>query len=1356
MRRSKSDPAKYARNYRKISQRRMTQYDGVDEEKEMERLRAVLRDSERQLKQAEEPEEEVAAASSSKKRKRKKGNAGATEEEEASSNNTASILSEELTSELSKGYNDEENPLVVIPSKRKRKKDKKTNNVQLSPEEIREAKVMQKKTAKKLQQLEARAAQKKKRAELYKRLEESQTVPRPTLQPLLLSSGKLSRKDSATKKQALKKILNKERAGMSLTKEERELLYPEQIVDEEQDLMVTDDSHSKQADIKMEASTKATKSSKKKKQNVSKQQSVEKNEKQASLTEDRKLDSRPEEIGDLEGDQAHDTKASGPDFAALMMASLTKLNTDTKNAATSASPENDNELTALSELSKRYVPRNPTVVKTAASLGLKPSPHADKNSKVLEIKRPEDVAKSRFDLPVTAMEFEIVDAIRNNDVTIICGETGSGKSTQVPTYLYENGMTACPSNPTKSFLIGITQPRRVAAVSTAKRVCYEMGQGNGQSIRGKGTRGNLVAYQTRYESAGVGDATNIKFMTDGILLNEIQSDLLLRRYSIIVLDESHERNLNTDVLIGLLSAALPLRKKAAEEDPSIVPLKLVLMSATLRVEDFTKNDRLFPTGPPAVVRVPGRTYPVTIHHSKVTELDDYESAAYKKICKIHRKLPHGGILVFLTGKDEIVRMIRRLRASLNGRGQTKEAVSNHFQDVDMTKNDHAIGDLPREMDDEEYDADDIRVDDFDEIDNDFEDDYVIPVSGDDNVPAQAKILPLYSLLSAEEQAKVFAPVPENCRLIVISTNIAETSITIPGISYVVDAGRQKCRNYNSGTGVASYDIMWISRAAADQRAGRAGRTSAGQCYRLYSSSLYSRHMDQFALPEVLSRPLEDVVLAMKAMKISNVSTFPFPTAVKILGDIGCLDTSNVEIDGGDGTITRLGYAVSKLPLGVRYAKMLLVAANAGILDYAIVAVAALSEADPFSNNVTSEPSLESQESKTSVLDLGDIDKRLVEEQETRAKWKKRWYHSAGDVFAVVLAVGAFTYSGKGAGGASEIAANRKFCEENGLNYTVMNRIQKMRAHLASLAKKRLGNAEGVAASTGGFLYKMAPPNEMQERLLKQCITSGLLDHVALLATPGSISGDFPIDLRSAYVGCRSSPKDPLFLDRGGSVYNRDYRQLPRWVCFDSVIRKVTKDGTCISVMKNVTPIEPQWISEISNDTRLVSYGAPVALPQPSYDPSQDAVLCSVTTKYGNHGWKMPPIRKTMFDTLQSPEARGAPVFRPDDSFRWFARYLWEGKVIVELASLLELMNDSPALITRKSPSSKVTLLVESLSGAGVDSAAALRKHWAEIDDKFLFKHVKRWVKSENHAVAKKTWISAVRQNVKRWKDDQAV
>jgi ATP-dependent RNA helicase DHX37/DHR1 len=375
----------------------------------------------------------------------------------------------------------------------------------------------------------------------------------------------------------------------------------------------------------------------------------------------------------------------------------------------------------------------------------------------------------------------------------------TGKSTQVPQFLYESGLSSLGTQS----LIGVTQPRRVAAVSTAKRVCYEMGQGNGQTIQAtsKG-KGNLVAYQTRYETAGLGADTHIKFMTDGILLKEIQSDLLLRKYSCIILDEAHERNLNTDVLIGLLSVAIPLRKEAAAEaDSDIAPLKLVIMSATLRVEDFTGNKLLFPSTPPVVVRIPGRTHPVTIHHSKTTELDDYTEVAFKKICKVHRKLPQGGILVFVTGKQEIIRMVNRLRRALNpkrnGRTGATSTPCSGAADVSATS-DAALegnGQVPRDLDDDEVDGDLFQSDasdDYDDSDGNDSDIDVGTAKDDsdpesDGMPSQALVLPLYSLLSADEQGKVFAPVPEGQRLIVVATNIAEVrqKILFPFCRFIV-------------------------------------------------------------------------------------------------------------------------------------------------------------------------------------------------------------------------------------------------------------------------------------------------------------------------------------------------------------------------------------------------------------------------------------------------------------------------------------------------------------------------------------------------------------------------------------------
>lgn len=418
------------------------------------------------------------------------------------------------------------------------------------------------------------------------------------------------------------------------------------------------------------------------------------------------------------------------------------------------------------------------------------------------------------------MEFEILEAIRACSVTIVCAETGSGKSTQIPQYLYEHGFASTMSTSThvddtaSHGMIGITQPRRVAAVSTAQRVAYEMqcttsstsNRGSGNASSGNDNTStsnchkipprsnNLVAYQTRYETAGLGNRTRLKFMTDGILLQEIQSDLLLRQYSVIVLDEAHERNLNTDVLLGLLSMALPLRQQAAAEaDSGISPLKVVIMSATLRVSDFTKG-LLFRNLkiPPAVVEVPGRTHPVTIHHAKHSAMNNYEEAALRKTLQIHGKLPTGGILVFLTGQQEIVRMCKALQRQLPGNSHVSigKAPASHAK-VESLQHMAIDPQALRELDDEEVDGDALQDSIFaeeDDNDSDFAGEYnekdnqqagpaakqLSPDAGEGGIPRKAVVLPLYSLLSSDDQAKVFQPIPEGHRLIVVATNIAET------------------------------------------------------------------------------------------------------------------------------------------------------------------------------------------------------------------------------------------------------------------------------------------------------------------------------------------------------------------------------------------------------------------------------------------------------------------------------------------------------------------------------------------------------------------------------------------------------
>jgi DEAD/DEAH box helicase len=661
MRRSKSNPATYVRNYRQLSQRRtsdLTDLDGgrksapsTSTEEEICRIRAVL-----EIKHEAPP---------------------ATKSDEDNTNKSGqdSILSKELQAELSEGYNNSMDAIGNAVLGTKQKSCSRTIVPTLSKEELKQEKQQRKKLERKLAQLEKNLSAKQRRSRLYEQLQE--TALSPLEQSFLQSSATLDRRKTRTKRQKTQHALLKERAGLELSETERDYLYDrkqspvlssppplpdkaaidgaESFANEPRDR--DEDSPSNLELAPPNASLVCTNAD-------------------VSEEADRPLKEGPSL--DMGGATSVNVNAAVSNVAAQIMSSLSSLKAssnriDTRITSTFSgtdeamnssrehmSKDPNEKFNSEAASRKPYLPPAPVILKDPASLGIKPvGATPGKMVHMLqrkELRRPPAVVAQRYELPVMQQEFEVVDTIRNNDVTIICGETGSGKSTQVPQLLWEAGMTVAhnSSGGSRALMIGVTQPRRVAAVSTAKRVCYEMGHGDGKTITNRnknGKEGNLVAYQTRYESAGVGSATEIKFMTDGILLQEMKSDFLLRHYSIIILDEAHERNLNTDILIGLLSTLLPLRKQAALEDASnqLLPLRVVIMSATLRVEDFTTNPRLFASSllplstlksgelpspklpseaaseikPPQLLMLPGRLHPVTIHHAKETEMKDY-------------------------------------------------------------------------------------------------------------------------------------------------------------------------------------------------------------------------------------------------------------------------------------------------------------------------------------------------------------------------------------------------------------------------------------------------------------------------------------------------------------------------------------------------------------------------------------------------------------------------------------------------------------------------------------------------------------------------------------------------------------
>merc|ERR1719486_910885 len=462
------------------------------------------------------------------------------------------------------------------------------------------------------------------------------------------------------------------------------------------------------------------------------------------------------------------------------------------------------------------------------------------------------ILEQRQSLPIYKLKDELIRAINDNQILIVVGETGSGKTTQMTQYIAEAGFTARGK-------IGCTQPRRVAAMSVAKRVAEEFGCRLGQE----------VGYAIRFEDQ-TGPETMIKYQTDGMLLREILTDNVVSKYSVIMLDEAHERTISTDVLFGLLKKSVKLRPD----------LKMIVTSATLDAEKFSTyffNSHIF--------TIPGRTFPVEILYSKDPE-QDYVEAALMTVLQIHLTEPSGDVLVFLTGQEEIDTACQ----ILHERMQKLESMS----------------------------------------------------------PPPLIILPVYSALPSEMQTMIFEPPPPGCRKCIVATNIAEASLTIDGIYFVVDPGMSKTKTYNAKTGMDALVITPVSQANARQRAGRAGRTGPGKCYRLYTEQAYRNEMMPTAVPEIQRTNLANVVLLLKAMQVNDMLGFDFMdpppvqtliNAMESLWTLGSLDD--------EGLLTHLGRKMAEFPMEPQLSKMLLTAVDLKCSDEIMTIVAMLSVQNVF-------------------------------------------------------------------------------------------------------------------------------------------------------------------------------------------------------------------------------------------------------------------------------------------------------------------------------------------------------------------------------------------------------------------------
>ncbi|KAJ7644132.1 P-loop containing nucleoside triphosphate hydrolase protein [Roridomyces roridus] len=831
--------------------------------------------------------------------------------------------------------------------------------------------------------------------------------------------------------------------------------------------------------------------------------------------------------------------------------------------------------------------------------------------KSVPVSRPDDVNEARVLLPIVAEEQPIMEAILLNPVVIICGETGSGKTTQVPQFLYEAGFGSPGSD--NPGMIGITQPRRVAAMSMAARVAHELSLPSSR-----------VSYQIRYD-ATVSPTTCIKFMTDGVLLRELATDFLLTKYSVVIIDEAHERSMNTDILIGVLSRVLKLREDMWKNGTAdIKPLRLVIMSATLRVSDFAENKTLFPT-PPPVINVAARQHPVTIHFNRRT-FSDYVTEAVKKTTKIHTRLPPGGILIFLTGQNEITGVCRKLEAkfgakALERKRRMRQSASNapdqpeataeglirpaqaDVEAEDLDLGEQQIDDLALDVDadmDEDQDPDAL---DSDEDTEEHQLDRELGLDSDEVDATPMHIVPLYSLLPSEKQMLVFKPPPEGSRLVVVSTNVAETSLTIPGIRYVVDCGRAKERRYDIANGVQAFQVSWVSKASAAQRAGRAGRTGPGHCYRLYSSALFEHQFDKFSKPEILRMPIEGVVLQMKSMHIDAVVNFPFPTppdratlskAEKVLGHLGALgDATSVEKgisaavgSSHDGQITELGRLMSLFPLSPRFSRMLVSGQQQGCLPFVISIVSALSVGDPFLHD------------ETLTAEDDDDEDTPSDRARRKAFFTSQHTHSAlgnftSDIFRILSVVGAYEFAGGG----------HQFCVDHFVRLKAMEEIHKLRAQISNIVRANFPAAEA------GFTSKLLPPNELQLKVIRQLLTAGFIDQVAVrkdcVQQTASSGVKYSTSKGVAYKALGVS--EDVFIHPSSVLANSPP---PEYVVFSELLR------TSRVWIKGVTVINPAWLSSLANDA-LCTFSKPT---------KNIAGEIMVTPRFGPDGWELPPIK----------------------------------------------------------------------------------------------------------------------------------
>ena len=668
------------------------------------------------------------------------------------------------------------------------------------------------------------------------------------------------------------------------------------------------------------------------------------------------------------------------------------------------------------------------------------------------------------------------------------------------------------------------------------------------------------------------------------------------------------------------------------------PLKVIIMSATLRVNDFVENEHLLrdimlnTKIPPPVINVEGRMFDVTVHYTAQTH-PNYVEAAYDRVCEIHRKLPEGAILVFLTGVQEIYELMRRLGATFQSSADGKAPVISGYRaqkDAMKVKRKNRKAKLKAAKeadgfdsgDEEEEKSEDLTKEmlrmDFDQFNNVLPDhetennDYgndedefspegiVGKVSRADKDEQPLYVLPLYSNLASSEQMKVFQPPPPGTRLCVVSTNVAETSLTIPDVKYVIDSGMVKECLFDQVTGVASFHVNPCSKASAEQRKGRAGRVAPGQCFRLYSSAWYEGQLPKFDKPEVLRRPIEDVVLKLKSMKLKGspvpVVNFPFPTppdrdqlqnAIKTLQHLGALNgnikDTELKKEGDlveDTTrVTKLGVFMSQFPVAPQYAKMLCSSVGLDVWPYTVTIVAALTVNNP--------PLLKPHNGCPSI-------------KETREKWLGTDNHrSLGDLMLLLMAVIE----------AEENGASLDWCNTNGIAHkSVVNAIKLRR----KLCDDYIKIVKPEGCETFDDLPPFKKPSSKQCYSLRQIVLSGSVTRVAKRVDYRSIK-DLEQRRKMKYSYITTEIEEPVYLPSTSALR----KCKPEYITYQELFKEDTMEPR--TELRYVTEIRSIWLPNLADS--LCKFRAPTDDNNEfCYDDKSGAILKKTEVTFSKYDW----------------------------------------------------------------------------------------------------------------------------------------